>query len=99
MCIRDSFESEIFKIQYEHQAGRKIEVERLQLILQALQANGNRLTHRELALATGVPETRMVGALASASRVLNIDGYAVLSDDGDVVVLDIETARTQFGIG
>ena len=95
----DLFGSDVFKIQYEHQTGRKIELERLEIILRALDANGNRLSHRELAIATGIPEARIKGALAAASRVLNIDGYAVLSDDGDVVVVDTSTARTQFGIG
>ena len=42
---------------------------------------------------------RVRGLVASAVRLLNVDGYAVLDDDGEIVVLDEELARTQFGLG
>ncbi len=51
-----------------------------------------------VAQATGAPLVRMPGFLASLARVLNVDGYPVLTVDasGSEVRLDEALLRTQF---
>ncbi|AMV19859.1 BREX-2 system phosphatase PglZ [Planctomyces sp. SH-PL14] len=50
-------------------------------ILQALDGRGGRMTSLALARALSLPELRVSGLLAQMSRLLNVDGYQVLSYD------------------
>ncbi|HEX4862498.1 MAG TPA: hypothetical protein VFV02_00400, partial [Acidimicrobiales bacterium] len=43
------------------------------------------------------PDARVRGLVAACARLVNIDGYAVLDDDGQIVILDRSLARIQFG--
>ncbi len=72
---------------------------RIQQLIAWLDANGGRLTHTDLAGALKFPARRIGGLVATLSRVLNLDGYEVLSDDGAMVRLDANLARAQFGVG
>lgn len=79
-------------------AGAALPVARFQHLLGWIDANGGRLTHDELALALKIPPRRVAGFVATARRVVNIDGYEVLADDGTAAKLDANLARSQFGL-
>lgn len=75
--------------------------ERLREILAALDERGGKLTRAALAKRLGVPPLRVGGIVSALRRVLNVEGYAVLSVDeaSDTVVLDRPLLETQFGLG
>ena len=81
------------------QAGaRTVAPEHLRSLLHALDSAGHPLNHMELADAMHYPLARLRGLLASVERLLNVEGYAVIEDDGMKVSLDRELATTQFGL-
>jgi hypothetical protein len=67
-------------------------------LIEALAQAGGRLTTTEAATAVGESPVRMSGYLAQITRLLNVDGYAVLQtkDDGRTVELNSELLRQQF---
>ena len=67
-------------------------------LIDALVQAGGRLTLAEAASAAGQPPVRMSGYLAQITRLLNVDGYAVLqtTDDGRAVELNAQLLRQQF---
>jgi hypothetical protein len=67
-------------------------------LIDALVQAGGRLTLAEAAEAVGEPPVRMSGYLAQVTRLLNVDGYAVLqtSDGGRTVELNIPLLGQQF---
>lgn len=69
-------------------------------LLGALDRRGGKLTSVALARALEFPALRLSGLLAKAQRVLNIDGYAVLSRDdaSDTVELNRELLLKQFDL-
>ncbi len=96
--IEELLGSELLKLQRAAAGSRAVQDQRLGELLDALQKNGNRLAHEELSAATGIPLARLRGVLASAMKILNIDGYGVLADDGHTIMLDSDLAITQFGL-
>lgn len=69
-------------------------------LLRALDARGGKMTATALASAIHTPPMRLRGILAVAGRVLNVDGYAVLTRDdaSDTVELDRELLVRQFDL-
>ncbi len=69
-------------------------------LLGTLDRRGGKLTSGALARALEFPPLRLSGLLAKAQRVLNIDGYAVLSRDdaSDTVELNRELLLKQFDL-
>jgi cell division septation protein DedD len=69
-------------------------------LLGTLDRRGGKLTSVALARALAFPALRLSGLLAKAQRVLNIDGYAVLSRDdaSDTVELNRELLLKQFDL-
>ncbi len=69
-------------------------------LLGTLDRRGGKLTSVALARALEFPSLRLSGLLAKAQRVLNIDGYAVLSRDdaSDTVELNRELLLKQFDL-
>ncbi len=67
-------------------------------LIDALAGAGGRLTVTEVAAATGEPPVRMSGYLAQVTRLLNVDGYAVLqtTEGGRTVELNASLLRRQF---
>jgi hypothetical protein len=68
-------------------------------LIDALVAAGGRITIAEAAEATGESPMRLrSGYLATAQRMLNIDGYPVLqvTDEGRTVELNVQLLRQQF---
>ena len=70
------------------------------LLSALLGATGHRLPPLAAALALGVAPTGLRGAVLHAQRLLNVEGYAVVSFDADgvTVVLDEALLREQFGL-
>ena len=74
--------------------------ERIHAILAALDERGGKLTRPALAKRIGVPPMRLGGMISALRRLLNVEGYAVLSVDeqSDTVELNIKQLFTQFGL-
>jgi hypothetical protein len=69
-------------------------------LLQVIDGRGGKITVLALARAMNMPPSRLPGLLAVAQRVLNVDGYEVLSRDhaSDTVQLDRELLLKQFDL-
>lgn len=87
-----------FAEQRQRAAGARLQDERIRLILQALEAQNGRASSGSLAQATGIPPTRLPGAVAALRQLLNVEGYPVLrtDDEAGTVVLDRALLETQF---
>lgn len=74
--------------------------ERARALLVALAAHDGRLSVASLAAAAAVPRSRLEGALALLSPLLNVDGYPILTVDpsADLVELRIADLRRQFEV-
>jgi hypothetical protein len=74
--------------------------ERLRAMLEALDERGGKITRAALAARIAVPALRIGGVISALRRVLNLDGYAVLSVDeaSDSVELNREQLMKQFGL-
>jgi hypothetical protein len=70
----------------------------LRTLLQCLTARGGQQTMAAVIQALGLPAIRANGFLAGAQKLLNVDGYPVLSMDRttNTVKLNVESLRTQF---
>ena len=71
---------------------------RVAALIDGLIQAGGRLTIAEAAAAAGEPPVRMSGYLAQVTRLLNVDGYAVLqaTDGGRMVELNKQLLKQQF---
>ena len=67
-------------------------------VLVALERRGGKLTRSALAKQIGVPTLRIGGIVSALRRLLNIEGYPVLSmdDSSDTVELNRDLLLTQF---
>jgi hypothetical protein len=82
-------------------AGRVVlEDERVHTCLLALQERGGKLTRPALAHALGLPMLRLGGVIAALRRLLNVEGYPVLTLDeaSDTVELNLALLTTQFDL-
>jgi hypothetical protein len=91
--------SELFRQQMDV-PGNRIQPERVAAVLRALDAAGNRLLRSAFASRMSLPLVRVNTTVAAMQRVLNYDGYSVLTIDeaADMVVLDRPLLDVQFGI-
>jgi hypothetical protein len=81
------------------QAGRGApSLDKLRCFLQTLDERGGTLLRAALAQKLGEPELRMPGLIAAVRRVLNVDGYPVLSvdDTSGSVMLNRQLVEVQF---
>jgi len=92
--------SDIYAIQKEIIGRAHVGDDTLGRILAALDARGGTLTKAALARAVAYPLFRMQGLLSNVQRVLNVDGYPVITVDSesDTVVLDRQLLLVQFGV-
>ncbi|WP_252180110.1 BREX-2 system phosphatase PglZ [Endozoicomonas sp. 4G] len=91
-------DSAVYK-QVKSRAGRTaIKDEQLVQMLQLLEVNGNQLMMTVLIQSLGIPKLRMRGFLAGVQKLLNVDGYPILSIDraSETVKLNVELLKTQF---
>ena len=68
-------------------------------LLDALDAApGGQVSERDLAQTLNVPAVRMKGIIATVARMLNLEGYRILTytDDQGHIRLDRHLALTQF---
>lgn len=74
--------------------------ERIREILTVLDERGGKLTRPALARRTGVPGPRLANLLTVLRRLLNVEGYPVLTVDesSDTVELNRSLLETQFGL-
>jgi hypothetical protein len=74
--------------------------ERVRRCLVALDERGGKMTRAAMARALAVPPLRLAGMFAALRRLLNVEGYAVLSVDeaSDTVELNRHLLETQFDL-
>ncbi|HEX5540181.1 MAG TPA: BREX-2 system phosphatase PglZ, partial [Micromonospora sp.] len=74
--------------------------ERVSALVGALLAGGGRATLDTLAARSGVPAHRISGTITALRRLLQVEGYPVvtLDPDGQTVLLDKELLIEQFGL-
>jgi hypothetical protein len=92
--------SETMVVQRQLAARVALPEERIRAILVALDERGGKLTRPALAKRLGVPPIRLGGMVSALRRLLNVDGYPVLSVDeqSDTVELNRKQLFTQFGL-
>jgi hypothetical protein len=74
--------------------------DRIRVCLGALDDHGGKLTRAALAQALGVPLLRVGGLVTVLRRLLNVDGYPVLTLDetSDTVELNVPLLTIQFDL-
>jgi hypothetical protein len=74
--------------------------EHVRLLLTVLERSQCRVSRPVLAAALGQPDIRLPGILASARRVLNVEGFAVLVEEEatGTVTLNRPLLFRQFGL-
>ena len=94
------FDTDLFAEQRRQAARTALPDERIRAILTALDARGGKLTGPALAESLGVPLFRLGGIVSALRRVLNVDGYPVLSVDesSETVELNRDLLDAQFGL-
>ena len=92
--------TDLFKAQRRQAARTALSEERVRAILTAFDARGGALTRAALAASLGVPSFRLGGVVSALRRILNVDGYDVLTVDeaSETITLNRELLRTQFGL-
>jgi hypothetical protein len=98
--VETLFRSPIFE-QQKRLAGRSVPSDEiLRSVLNALEQRGGRMTSAALSRSVNYPPMRLRGLLAVMQRVLNIDGFAVLTKEeaSDTVDLNWELLKRQFDL-
>ena len=104
-AARDWIEHLLASPVYQRQAGlagrTALSPDLLRAILGALQDRGDRILKSALAQRIGQPEFRVPGLVASLRRVMNVDGYPVITfeEASGTVCLNRQLLKTQFEIG
>lgn len=92
--------SQTFAAQEDLAPRNRLEGARIAELIDVLAAaRGNRLPTTTVSGVLGVAPTRLPGALAVITQLLNVEGYPVLTRDGDLVVLNVVLLKQQFGVG
>ena len=93
-------ETDLFAAQRKQAARTALPEARIRAVLAALDARGGRLTGPALAERLGVPQFRLGGIVSALRRILNVEGYDVLSvdDASETIQLNRELLDTQFGL-
>lgn len=91
--------SDLFRQQMDL-PGNRIQPDRLAAVLRALDSGGNRLLRAAFASKLSLPLVRVNTTVAAMQRVLNYDGYGILTIDeaADMVVLDRPLLERQFNL-
>ena len=93
-------ETDLFAAQSRQAARTALPEARIRAVLAALDARGGKFTGPGLAECLGVPLFRLGGIVSALRRILNVDGYDVLSvdDASETIQLNRELLDTQFGL-
>ena len=91
--------SSVYADQYRL-GGRAASAALIETVLRTLVAHGGRAHQDTVAAAAGMPVTLFGQGLAVVKRVLNVEGYDILSVDSDGVTLrlDVDLLKDQFGL-
>lgn len=94
------FESDLFAAKREQAARTALPEERIRTILTELDRRGGKLTTAALAARLGVPQFRLGGIVSALRRILNVEGYDVLSVDetSETIALNRDLLDTQFDL-
>ena len=94
------FETDLFVAQRRRASRTALSDDRIRTILTALDRRGGRLSSAALAQLLGVPLFRLESIVSALRRILNADGYDVLSVDetSETVTLNRELLDAQFGL-
>lgn len=91
--------SQTFASQEELAPRNRLESSRIAELIDVLAAaRGTRLPLTTVSTVLRVAPTRLPGALTVIIQLLNVEGYSVLTRDGDLVVLDVLLLKQQFGV-
>ncbi len=92
--------SEVFKSQLSLAGRVTPSAEIIRKTLEAIEERGGSLLLVALSSRTGVPEFRLPGILSSLRRILNVEGYPVLSidDSSGTIRLNRELLKSQFDL-
>jgi hypothetical protein len=85
--------------QMKARSGRvRVSESQLRALLEGLEAAGGQQMSAAVAQRLGIPELRLNGFLAGVQKLLNVDGYPVLSIDrtSRTVRLDLQSLKAQF---
>jgi len=74
--------------------------EEVRRLIVCLADRGGKLTKSALSRAMGLPDLRLPGYLSLMRRILNVDGYAVLSvhEESSTIEFNATLFKTQFGV-
>ncbi len=91
-------ESDIYAVQLGAITRGKPDAGRVRAALSALHRRGGVVSFAVLTQATGMPPSRIPGFLAALERLLNVDGYGVITVDRSAQELRLDEAllRSQF---
>lgn len=93
------FASEVYASQRAAAGRQALDNDRARALLSALDRRGATALLDALAVDADVPVLRIRGAITSLRRVLNVDGYDVVSlGDDDTVTLNKALLAVQFGV-
>jgi hypothetical protein len=90
--------SPVYAAQQSALTRRQLGDEQLAALLAALDRRGGRVLLGTVAADLAIPAYRLRGLLATAARILNVDGYPVLEEVDDTVTLNRALLATQFGL-
>lgn len=98
--IKDLLGSPTFARQKDRVGRLALDAQKLQALLGCLDERGGRAGVETLAAAVQMPPMRMRGVLSVLQRMLNVDGFPVVSMEpgSNTVILDMRLVRTQFGL-
>lgn len=93
-------ESPVYATQRKRNHRRALDEATLIALLQCLDERGYQVMENELAQAIGKPRARLGGIVAGARRLLNVDGYDILSFDAPSRTLRLNHKQLllQFGL-
>jgi hypothetical protein len=74
--------------------------EEVRRLIVCLADRGGKLTKTAMSRALGLPDLRLPGYLSLMRRILNVDGYAVLSvhEESSTIEFNVTLFKTQFGV-
>jgi len=98
--LQSLFQSGLYQEQAQRAARGAPAPELMGRLLKTLEQQGGRMLRPTLAQELGMPLFRIDGLVQSAGRILNLDGYEVISYDraSETVSLNIDLLRRQFDI-
>jgi len=94
------FATTLYQEQYTRVGRNPPNPETVKRVLLALKDRQGSILKNVLAQCSGEPEIRLPGLLAMLRRILNVEGYPVLSveEASGTVRLNLELLRTQFDL-